>query len=120
MKKFLLILMISTFMIGCSSKNDDNTIINYLDAKEKIINEGAVLVDVRTQDEYNQKHIDGAELLPLDMIDENSILDIVDSKDDVIILYCQSGNRSGQALTKLKSLGYKKVYDLGAMSNWEE
>ena len=120
MKKFLLILMMVTFMVGCSSKNSDDTAINYLDAKEKMINEGAILIDVRTEEEYNEKHIDGAELLPLDTIDENSILDIVDSKEDIIIVYCQSGNRSGQALEKLKDLGYEKVYDLGAMSNWKE
>ena len=44
----------------------------------------------------------------------------IEDKDDVIIVYCKSGNRSSQALTKLTDLGYTEVYDLGAMSNWEE
>ena len=48
------------------------------------------------QDEhgYNEKHIDGAVLLSLDEIDKDSIKDIVSNKDDVIILYCKSGNMS--------------------------
>ena len=120
MKKFLIILIMIIFMVGCSNQNSDDEKVTYMEAKEKIINEGAVLVDVRTQEEYDEAHIDGAILLTLDSIDENSILNVVDSKDDVIIVYCKSGNRSSQALEKLKSLGYEKVYDLGAMSNWKE
>ena len=77
-------------------------------------------MDVRTEDEYNEKHIDGASLLPLDEIDNDSIAAIVSDKDSPIIVYCKSGNRSHQALLKLQELGYSKVYDLGAMSNWEE
>lgn len=120
MKRFLLIFIMVLFMVGCSSEGTNDISVNYLEAKEKIINEGAILVDVRTQEEYDTKHIEGAVLLTLDTIDEVSILDVADSKDDVIIVYCQSGNRSGQAVEKLNSLGYKNVYDLGSMSNWEE
>lgn len=121
MKKFLLVIVCMLCLVGCSDgKEDGDTSVSYLEAKEKIINENAVLIDVRTEEEYNEKHIDGAILLTLDDIDEDSIKNIVSDKDAVIILYCQSGNRSSQALTKLTDLGYKEVYDLGAMSNWEE
>ena len=119
MKKILLFLICSFLLFGCSSEKNDR-IVNSTEAKEKIINEGAVLIDVRTEDEYNTEHIDGALLLSLDNINEDSISDIVSNKDDVIIVYCKSGNRSSQALTKLEALGYNKVYDLGAMSNWKE
>ena len=119
MKKFLLILILSVFLVGCSSETNE-TIVNYMEAKEKIINENAILVDVRTEDEYNESHIDGAILLPLDNIDETTVSNIVESKKDIIIVYCRSGNRSSQALEKLNELGYENVYDLGAMSNWEE
>ena len=91
-----------------------------MEAKEKIINDGAILLDVRTKEEYNEKHIDGASLLPLDKIDIDSISQIVSEKDTPIIVYCRSGNRSQQAREKLIALGYSKVYDLGAMSNWKE
>lgn len=119
MKKLFIILLTGILMTGCSNKKD-NGLISYMEAKEKIINEGAVLVDVRTEEEYNEKHIEGAVLLTLDTIDETTILDVVDSKDDVIIVYCQSGNRSGQAVEKLNALGYENVYDLGSIRNWEE
>lgn len=117
MKKFLLIFMCIIFLSACSS---DNGLISYVDAKEKIINESAILIDVRSPEEYNEEHIEGATLLPVDTIDEESISAITENKEAPIIVYCRSGNRSSQALDLLKKLGYKEVYDLGAMSNWQE
>lgn len=119
MKKILVFIICSFLLVGCSSDGNSKN-VSYREAKEKIINENAILIDVRTEEEYNAEHIDGAVLLSLDNINEDSITDIVDDKDDVIIVYCKSGNRSSQALTKLEDLGYNEVYDLGAMSNWEE
>lgn len=119
MKK-LFIFVILFLLVGCSSNEDNSSLISYMEAKEKIINEGAIMVDVRTAAEYNEKHIDGSVLLTLDTINETSISSIVDSKDTPIIVYCRSGNRSSQALTKLESLGYTEVYDLGSIDNWKE
>lgn len=119
MKKLFFIIVCLFFMVGCSNESDDSK-ITYMEAKEKIINEGAILVDVRNENEYNQSHIEGSVLLPLGTINAESVEAIIESKDSVIIVYCQSGNRSNQALGLLNSLGYTKVYDLGAMSNWEE
>lgn len=122
MKKILIILLCLILISGCkSTTNSNNTnTISYIEAKEKIINEGAILVDVRTEDEYNEKHIDGAVLLSLDNISEESAGNIFSSKDVVIIVYCKSGNRSKQALDKLNDLGYANVYDLGSIDNWSE
>ncbi|MDD5826811.1 MAG: rhodanese-like domain-containing protein [Bacilli bacterium] len=123
MKKLLIITLCVFLLSGCGeTKNTDSSdgSVNYMEAKEKIINDGAILLDVRTKEEYNEKHIDGASLLPLDKIDIDSISQIVSEKDTPIIVYCRSGNRSQQAREKLIALGYSKVYDLGAMSNWKE
>ena len=123
MKKLLIITLCVFLLSGCGeAKNTDSSdsSVNYMEAKEKIINDGAILLDVRTKEEYNEKHIDGASLLPLDKIDIDSISQIVSEKDTPIIVYCRSGNRSQQAREKLIALGYSKVYDLGAMSNWKE
>ena len=122
MKKFFIILLCIFCFGGCSSSDSKQSVglIDYVEAKEKIINEGAILIDVRTQDEYDAGHIDGATLLTLDTINETSVSDVVGSKEAVIIVYCRSGNRSHQALEKLQELGYENVYDLGAMSNWGE
>ena len=116
-KYFLCFLLLFIFLTGCSS---DDSVVNYVQAKEKIINEGAILVDVRTSDEYDEGHIEGAVLLTLDDIDEESSANIIKSKSTPVIVYCKSGKRSAQALEILKKLGYEKVYDLGAMSNWKE
>lgn len=123
MKKLLIIIFCIFLLSGCGeAKNTDSSdgSVNYMEAKEKIINDGAILLDVRTKEEYDEKHIDGASLLPLDTIDIDSISQIVSEKDTPIIVYCRSGNRSKQAREKLIALGYSKVYDLGAMSNWKE
>lgn len=123
MKKLLIITLCIFLLSGCGeNKNTDSSSgsVNYMEAKEKIINDGAILLDVRTEEEYNEKHIDGASLLPLDEIDIDHISQLVSDKDTPIIVYCRSGNRSKQAREKLIALGYSKVYDLGAMSNWKE
>lgn len=122
MKKYFIVLLCIIVLTGCSSNNDtnENHIVNYRETKEKIINEQAILIDVRTKEEYDEKHIEGATLLPLDSIDAESVSKVVSDKEIPIILYCRSGNRSHQALEILEDLGYQNVYDLGAISNWEE
>ena len=121
MKKLFIMLLCFICLVGCSENNDSkDELINYVEAKEQIINNGAILVDVRTVEEYNENHIDGAVSLPLETINEETVADIVDSKEAAIIVYCKSGNRSHQAYQQLSELGYSKVYDLGAKSNWEE
>ncbi len=126
MKKiFFCCLLILFFLSGCDSKISGNSSlengrVNYVQAKELIINNGAILVDVRTKEEYDEKHIDGAVLLPVDEIEDEKVKEIVNSKDDFIIVYCKSGVRSSEAASKLNDLGYNNVYNLGAMSNWKE
>ena len=119
MKK-LFILVLSIFLLSGCSNEDEGSLIAYMDAKEQIINHGAIMVDVRTEAEYNERHIDGAVLLTLDTINEESAKNVVENKDTPIIVYCRSGNRSAQALLKLEELGYTEVYDLGSIDNWKE
>ena len=123
MKRIFVISVIIIFCLcGCgtdSKLNSDGT-IDYVYAKELMINENAILVDVRSEEEYNEGHIDGALLLPVDSINEDSASEVIESKDSTVIVYCRSGNRSSQALQILNDLGHENVYDLGAMSNWEE
>lgn len=118
MKRVFIIFLCLVCFAGCSNSSSNS--INYVQAKEQIINNGAVLLDVRTKEEYDESHIGGAILLPLDTIDNNSVSSIVDDKSKPIIVYCKSGVRSAQAVSKLIELGYENVYDLGAMSNWKE
>ena len=117
---FLFILIIFT---GCSSNNsttNTNGTIKYVEAKEMIINKGALMIDVRSKEEYDEEHIDGALSLPVDEITNEKVASVINDKNNIIIVYCKSGVRSAQAVTKLNDLGYNNVYNLGAMSNWKE
>lgn len=90
--------------------------IDYAEALEKI-NKGALLVDVRSKEEYNFKHAKGAINVDLEKISSSKKLE--KEKDKDIILYCNSGARSGQALNILKSKGFEKVFNLGGLSDWK-
>ncbi len=74
-------------------------------------------IDVRTEQEYNAGHVPGAKLLPLDQI-ESEIENKVADKAEKIIVYCRSGNRSGQAQRLLQGLGYESVCDAGGIINY--
>ncbi len=74
-------------------------------------------IDVRTEGEYAAGHVPGAKLLPLDQI-ESAIGDEVADKAEKIIVYCRSGNRSGQAQHLLKGIGYENVCDAGGIINY--
>lgn len=76
--------------------------------KENVNN---MLIDVRNPNEYNEGHLDGAINIPNYEI-EKKIDIIVPNKKDIIILYCQSGNRSKRAQKELQQIGYENVYSL--------
>lgn len=81
------------------------------------IQNGAVVIDVRTDEEYNQGHILGCLHIPVDQI-EKRLPEVVPNFDTEIIFYCGSGKRSQTALETALQLGYQRVYNLGAFSDW--
>jgi len=82
----------------------------------KLIAAGARLVDVRTPEEFADTHIEGAINLPLG--DLSRRLAELTPKEQPIVVYCRSGNRSGRAKRALEQAGFTAVHDLGAMGNW--
>ncbi len=80
---------------------------------KQYLQQGAKVIDVRTEQEYRDKHIPDAINLPLDSITE-TIAQHVPDKDKPVLLHCAGGIRSGMARTKLRKLGYTKAYNLGA------
>lgn len=86
-------------------------IVNYMP-------DNAILIDVRTFEEFSNGHIEGSINLPLDDLEEN-ILEQAKNKDYLILLYCRSGNRSATAGDILKDLGYTLVFDLGGINTYQ-
>jgi len=79
---------------------------------------GGYIVDVRSEQEYAEGHLDGAINIPYYRINEN-IYNILKDRDNDIVLYCEAGVRSKKAYKKLISLQYKNVYNLyGGLNNW--
>jgi rhodanese-related sulfurtransferase len=82
----------------------------------KLVESGARLVDVRTPEEFAAGHLAGAVNIPVQELAER--LGELEPRDQPVVLYCRSGNRSGHAARLLKNAGYARVHDLGAMSRW--
>jgi phage shock protein E len=75
-----------------------------------------VIIDVRTETEWNSGYLESAIHIPLDTIEKNIILTEPD-KNKEIYLYCRSGNRSGKATRILQNLGYRNVTNIGGIQS---
>lgn len=116
---FLLILVALT---ACSEHAKEDTTgylqISTEEAKSLMESEeNYIILDVRTKEEYEEKHIPGAILVPNETIGEDEIPQLPD-KDQMILVYCRSGNRSKQAAEKLVALGYTNVVEFGGINDW--
>ena len=77
-----------------------------------------LIVDVRRPDEFAEGHIAGAINVPSDDITDG-MPELLPDKDQVLLIYCRSGNRSKEASRKLADIGYTKVYEFGGINTWE-
>ena len=75
---------------------------------------GAVLLDVRTPQEYREGHIPGSQNVPLQQLDK--VEEVTENKDTVLYVYCRSGARSRQAVSLLKHMGYTNVHNIGGIA----
>ena len=76
-----------------------------------------IILDVRTPEEFADKHIPNAINIPNEVIGTEEIAELPD-KDQLILVYCRSGNRSKQASEKLVALGYTNIYEFGGINDW--
>jgi len=76
-----------------------------------------VLLDVRSMEEYLDRHIDGAILIPVNELEKRSASELPD-KNTLIFVYCRSGGRSANASRALVGQGYTQVYDIGGIMDW--
>ena len=80
-------------------------------------NDGHIILDVRRPDEYSRGHIPGAILIPNETIGSTPPEELKDL-NQIILVYCRSGNRSKQAAAKLAAMGYTQIYEFGGINTW--
>ena len=129
MRRLLLCALTALLLLcGCGSKGqvmdgdgmvNSYKIISQSEAKEMMQRpDGHVVVDVRRQDEYDAGHIPGAILIPNESIDDTQPKELPDF-NQIILIYCRSGNRSKQAAQKLFDMGYTRIYEFGGINTWD-
>ena len=128
MKKVICVILLIVIMIGVilvlslqDNNKENKQAIRYasMDEIKEIINENTdyIVLDVRTIEEYNEGHIPNAICIPNETIDEKVTTDLP-RKDQLILIYCRSGNRSKQAATKLANFGYTNLVEFGGIIDW--
>jgi phage shock operon rhodanese PspE len=118
--KIIIIGTISLLLFGFTActKNINFTNISPKDALELLKGDkDAVLIDVRTPEEFQVVRIPGSILVP-DYEIKDKISEVVPDKNAAVIVYCRSGRRSSAAAKELINMGYTKVFDLGGITNW--
>ena len=124
---FIILAAILLLLTACSSGGQvmdgedmvrSYTQISQDEAKQMMEQDGTqIIVDVRTQEEYDSGHIPGAICIPNESIGTEHPEELPDL-DQVILVYCRSGNRSKQAAQKLFDMGYINVYEFGGINDW--
>ena len=122
----VIIMLAALIFTGCGSSADDKTAGDKKTYRQVSPEEAAammeeesdyIILDVRTQEEYGTAHIPGAICIPNETIGTEDIPELPD-KDQLILVYCRSGNRSKQASEKLAKQGYTNIIEFGGINSW--
>ena len=120
MKRMIPVLLTVMLLAGCGASEKTNS-YRQITMEEAVTmmaeEESYILLDVRTREEYADKHIPGAVCIPNETISSEEIPELPD-KEQLILVYCRSGNRSKQASAKLAELGYTNVVEFGGINDW--
>ena len=120
MKRILPIFLVALLLVGCAAPAEEITYrqVN-MDEAITMMEEGSgyIILDVRTPGEFEEKHIPGAINVANETIGTDEIPELPD-KDQLILVYCRSGNRSKQASEKLVALGYTNIIEFGGINDW--
>lgn len=119
MKYILIIALVIGGLFMFMQNSSANQTMTYEELQDRLnAKENFVLLDVRTQEEFDAGHIPSAILLPYDEI-ELKAASVLPDKEKDIVLYCRSGRRSAIAKKVLVELGYQKVEDFGGINRWK-
>ncbi len=114
------VLILAVLLCGCGSGEQPASYqqISQEEAKEMMEQDGTqIIVDVRTQEEYDSGHIPGAVCIPNESIGTEQP-DALPDLEQIILVYCRSGRRSKEASQKLADMGYTNVYEFGGINDW--
>ena len=123
MKKLVFLLLAVMMLTACGQdkENDQGAVymnITVEEAKQIMDSEeGYIILDVRTQEEYDQGHIPGAIVISHEEIAEKAEQVLMD-KNQLILVYCRSGRRSKIAAEALVELGYTNIMEFGGIIDW--
>ena len=123
MKRMLLVMLAMLLLTACgqNTENQQEAIYMNITAQEaKALMDtqtGYIILDTRTQEEYDQGHIPGAIVISHDEVLEKAE-SILTDKDQLILVYCRSGRRSKLAAQDLVDLGYTNIREFGGIIDW--
>ena len=123
MEKWIIGMLVMLLFAGCSQAKgnpQEASFVNITAEKAKQLmdtEENYIILDVRTQEEYDQGHIPGAILIPDNRIDADAEKILTD-KNQLILVYCRSGRRSKLAAERLVKLGYTNIKEFGGILDW--
>ena len=121
MRKLIPFLLSLLLLAGCAAPVDSEASYQQISMDEAIAimesESDYIILDVRTTEEFADKHIPNAINIPNETIGTEDIPELPD-KDQLILVYCRSGNRSKQASDKLVGLGYTNIVEFGGINDW--
>ena len=123
MKKLILIFLAMMLLTACGQDKEKVQEALYMnitaEQAKKIMDseENYIILDTRTQEEYDEGHIPGAIVIPYDEITEKAESKLLD-KNQLILVYCRSGRRSKLAAAELVKLGYTNIREFGGIIDW--
>lgn len=121
MRRWIPFLLLLLFLAGCTASNEQENSYRQISMDEAVTmmeeESGYIILDVRTSEEFRERHIPNAINIPNETIGSEDIQELPD-KDQLILVYCRSGNRSKQASGKLAELGYTNIVEIGGINDW--
>ena len=121
MKRFVPFLFLFILVVGCAAPAESEASYRQVSTDEAIAmmeeENDYIILDVRTPEEFAEKHIPDAINIPNKTIGTEEIPELPD-KEQLILVYCRSGNRSKQASEKLVRLGYTNIVEFGGINDW--